>query len=49
MRLNNNVSKEEKLKSLKEENRKKLQLLLTNFKKLNKKKQLNFIFCLKIK
>ena len=37
MRLNN-VSIE-KLKSLKEENRKKLQLLLKNIKEVNKKKQ----------
>ena len=39
MRLNNNVSKEEKIKSLKEENRKKLQLLLKNIIEVNKKKQ----------
>ena len=39
MRLNNNVSKEEKLKSLKEENRKKLQLLLKNIIEVNKKKE----------
>ena len=39
MRLNNNVGNEEKLKSLKQENRKKLQLLLKNIKEVNKKKQ----------
>ena len=54
MRLNNNVSIEEKLTSLKEENRKKLQLLLKNIKEVNKKKQdeikkINFIFYLKMK
>ena len=38
MRLNNNVSIEEKLKSLKEENRKNLQLLRKNIKEENKKK-----------
>ena len=41
MRLNNNVSIEEnnqKLKSLKEENRKKIQLLLKNIKEVNKNK-----------